>query len=620
MLVVLASLGVIFVFGFTYITVQELKLKLVENSIESASFNQTASILEKGTSVRTIDLKNYLLFTGMKRKRLFFQSNFLSSSGPRTSIDQSEVELPKTMINECQKFRCLQFKKSFAEIPSNIWKALLGTEDFRFLEHRGIDFISIARAIVVDIIAMKFVQGGSTLTQQLVKNLFLTNEKKISRKIKEVIYALYIENILTKEKIIELYLNEVFWGTYQGVYLKGFEAASIAYFNKNSHELSDWQATILVSLLKGPNFYRPTNIDRIKDRTIAVYKRLRKLKLVSAQLDNKWSESQWESWSLSYQERSKDQTLYIFFLVSKNSEQNLEGFEKFVFSRVVLERTNQLKEVLVDTDFAVKAIISDKQCNNYDCEKVFSFYSKFQREKRIAITEERHQVGSLLKPIVYDSFINLGKDYDELVSTSPITLQLKSGPWSPKDYSKAKTNSISIKEALQKSKNIPLIRVANDIGFEKLESVLKERIKNLKSPLAEYPAQLLGAIELSLEEVLEIYSKFIAEKCDLLKSDRVSFDHSVLSFMSIAKETTISNLARGAIKEALIFGKTGTSNNGLDNWYYAFDGTNNYIIWFGIESDRNNLDLRLTGASTSFIILQNYLLDRGKQLSEVYCH
>lgn len=233
--------------------------------------------------------------------------------------------------------------------------------------------------------------------------------------------------------------------------------------------------------------------------------------------------------------------------------------------------------------------------------------------------EEAHQVGSLLKPIVYESFITLGKKYDDMVSTDSISLNLKSGKWTPKDYSKAKQSEVTLKEALQKSKNIPLIRVASEVGFENLESLLLEFLPTLQTPLGEYPAQLLGSIELSMGSVMDTYRKFIRKECSKVEDKTKSLEDSVLYYMAQASETTISNIAEGGLKKATIFGKTGTSNNGLDNWYFAFDGEEYYLVWFGVESGRSESNVRLTGGSSAFRIFQNFINNRGKLTSELHC-
>ena len=285
----------IFISGYVYVVVNELELKIKETLLSRSDIILKESILEKDTRIYRKQFNDYLIFSkrGLpvdRKTQRPRQDDFHKQVVTETEVSRNrkhlyintELILPGLEENTCDRNRCVQIQKKFPQIPSSIWKGLLGTEDFRFLEHQGVDPIAITRAIIVDLIAMKFIQGGSTLTQQLVKNLFLTNEKKLSRKIREMVYAIYIENILEKEEIITLYLNEVFWGTFQGVYLKGYHAASLAYFNKSADHLDEFEATILIGLLKGPNYYRPSKgIQRLKDRSNAVFKRLQGLDLVT---------------------------------------------------------------------------------------------------------------------------------------------------------------------------------------------------------------------------------------------------------------------------------------------------------------------------------------------------
>lgn len=613
----------IFISGYVYVVINELKLKIVESKISQSKNELVQSTLEADTQTYKTHLKDFLVYSNHGESKKFITEG-LESGGiedqKNTYLINNEIQLPEIEANDCTRVRCIQIRKKFANIPAPIWKALLGTEDFRFLDHRGVDPIAVARAIIVDVIAMKFIQGGSTLTQQLVKNLFLTNEKKLSRKIKEMVFAIYIENVMDKEEIVTLYLNEVFWGSYQGVYLKGFHAASLAYFNKAPKYLDEFEATILVSLLKGPNYYRPTKkINRLKSRAVAVFKRLQKLKLVTSSEKKFWSKARWLQFQEDYKTRNSEYSFYSYYLMTQNREPQLESFEKFVLYNTITKNNKRLKKRTKGADIGIKIIIADKNCEGYDCKNLFSYYSKFERDKRTAITSEFHQVGSLLKPIVYDTFIDLGRSYEDEVSTEKITLNLKSGKWTPKDYSKAKQKKILLKKALQKSKNIPLIRIANDIGFDKLEEKLSKRIPRMQKPLSEFPAQLLGALELSLEEVYITYNNFIKDKCQTIKTEGLDLEDTILHYMSVASETTISRLARKPLKNAYIFGKTGTTNNGLDNWYFAFDGKEVYVLWYGVDSERNKHNLRISGASTSFMIFQDFLNHRGKLISEILC-
>ena len=169
-------------------------------------------------------------------------------------------------------------------------------EDIRFIFHKGVDLRSILRALWVDLKAGSFVQGGSTITQQLVKNLYLSNEKTISRKIKEFIIALYIEQVYSKEKILETYLNEFVWGSLQGTKVKGVSSAAIFYFGKNVRYLEPYEAAILIAMLKGPYFYHPIRRpNRLRKRVNLIFEKLKNLSLFPA-TEGLWGDLIWSKW------------------------------------------------------------------------------------------------------------------------------------------------------------------------------------------------------------------------------------------------------------------------------------------------------------------------------------
>lgn len=611
------------VFGYVYYVLGQAKLKVAELRLQKSTFVATPAKLEGGSFVKAEHLEKYFLATGQKqtfKKWLnpLIADGVIELEKPHLNITE-DTQLPAVLENSCKRYKCLQYRVGFDEIPPSLWKGLLGVEDFRFLEHRGVDIISILRAIIVDIKAMKLIQGGSTLTQQLVKNLFLTNEKKFERKIREIIYAIYLERVLSKEEIITAYFNEVFWGTHQGVYLKGIAAASLAYFGKKTMELSEFEAAILIGLLKGPYYYHPIkHPDRLQNRAAVVFERLKGLKLLKDNVVS-WSTEKWSTWLEELKDDSEKNYLYSHYLLKDEPNEFWNSFEKFVFYQSVHKVKKLLSERIQGKDIAIKHFAVPKNCLNSKCDEFFSFYSKSERNKQVALFEERHQVGSILKPIIYEQFIHLGKMLSDTISTDPINLKLVSGDWSPKDASKVHEKEMTLLKALQKSKNIPLIRAAQEVGFDKLEKQLLEFFPNMLTPLGEFPAQLLGAIELSLAEVIDAYLKFLSQTCEKTKNGDYSFEDSILYYLSRADQTTVAKVASNIIKEVNLFGKTGTSNKGLDNWYVAFDGEQLYVTWLGVESQRSSKKVRLSGATSAYRIFQEFILLRGRRVAEVYC-
>ena len=611
-----AALFSIYIFGI----VSDLKVKLAALDVRSEATQSEVSVLEQGSITTRAELETFSNFLERPFKiNDAVNENLLSIKGDKVFI-MEDIELGTIQSNTCERYRCMQDRISFLDIPSKLWKGLLGIEDYRFLQHKGVDLISIARAIVADIKAMSLVQGGSTLTQQLAKNMFLTNEKKLERKFREMVYALYLERSYSKEQIVTMYFNEVFWGTVGGIYIKGIGMASRVYFDKTPSELSDYESSILIGMLKGPYYYHPINkTERLKSRTSVVYNRLKELKLVSTDVKEQWSDLKWAEWKNTLKRKNNSSALRSLYLVGKSEGLKLEPYEKFIFFQSVQKVREGLKERTKGVDIGVKSLVVDSTCSDLSCDKKFLFYSKYERDLNTALYEERHQVGSSLKPIIYQQLIEEGKSLEDEVSTKPITLKLLSGEWTPADSKVDLGEKISLKTAIQKSRNIPLIRASKEVGFDALEKRLLDYFPNMLTPLKEYPAQLLGAIELSLSEVGEAYLKFFKRQCESFENGTSNYEESLLYHLAQADKTTISNSAGSIIKQSLIFGKTGTTNNGLDSWYVAFDGQNFYAIWFGVDSDRAGKDLRLYGSNSAFAIFQNFIQYRAKRISEFYC-
>lgn len=557
-------------------------------------------IVQSDSQVHADDFNDFIKLFGSQNER---NDHLISKSLDKYTFSGDITYRGKT-ASTCE-YNCLYIKSNFAELSSILWKGLMGIEDYRFFEHEGIDYKSILRAILVDLKAMKIVQGGSTLTQQLVKNLFLTSEKKISRKFKELIYASYIEDKLTKDQIIMLYFNNVYWGSFQGLKIKGIQAASLAYFNKRASNLTSYESIILIGMLKGPYYYTPLKkIERLRSRIDVVFKRLNQLKLIAD--EDSWSSKEWNSWHQELLKRNKKTTYRSFIKVDKDSALNI--YEQFVLHQSISRTRTLMANSFKDRDIGIKVLISNKSNENY------KYYSKTQRDLKKAIFEERHQVASILKPLIYNYFFISGKNPEDLVSTKKVTLNIKSGSWTPKDSSKSNAEYITLNEALRKSKNIPIVRLSNETGFDKLQEYLTKYIDNLKTPLGEYPAQILGAVEMSMSEVGTMYEKFLDESCIQNK-----YNTKTIDILSNSKDSTLKRVANQKFKLLSIFAKTGTSNKAMDNWFVGFDSKELIVIWLGQETDRDGVRLIASGATSSFRIYQDFIFHRGKRINELIC-
>ncbi len=572
-------------------------------------------MLEAGSAVDMNELKTYLAFSGYdfavnRWLSTNSEKGFVSKWGEDRILIKENIKLDSLRVNECQDLYCYQHRIPFDNMNPSLWKGLIGIEDYRYLDHFGLDAISLFRALVADIKAMSMVQGGSTLTQQLVKNLFLTNRKDFTRKFVELVYSVYLEARFSKEEILEAYFNEVWWGVVGGVRVKGVFAASASYFDKKLHDLDPYEVAILVSLLKGPSYYHPVNhTDRLKTRVATVYQKLVELKMFPNRKSDVWNDKEWNNWVSLLKIKNRYKFPRNIWCAMKQDPGYLSRFESYVFHGAAERVLEQISSKVGDRDVSVKATLRNYLKND----SVYNYYSKFERDAIGAINEEKHQVGSVLKPILYREFVSLGKNFSDMVSMDELTLQLKSGDWTPRDHDKGDIKEITLLEALKKSYNKPVIRIARELGFGELEKKLMPIIPEFKTPISEFPAQLLGAIELSLNRVEELYVSFIDREC------KVSWDASIINLLSNPSETTISGVVSKELQEMRFFGKTGTTNNSFDNWYVFFDGTTIGTIWTGLDGVRDGKSLEISGSWAAFRIFQYFSLNRGRRFNELIC-
>jgi penicillin-binding protein 1B len=535
---------------------------------------------------------------------------------------QKDFSLPIPAKQDCLELNCLQFKLAFADIPSVIWRSLIGIEDTRFLEHEGVDWKALARALWVDVRLGKMAQGGSTITQQLAKNLFLSQEKSFKRKIKEMIYSFLIELKYSKQEILTAYLNEVFWGSFNGIRIKGVAAASLFYFAKHVQDLSEYESAILISLLKGPYYLSPINhLDRLKNRVSEVFKKLQDDSLMGKSAVS-WNDSEYKIFQNNILKNINLALPYAMWTVFEfqihDTREEINAYQRYLIAAKSYNTLKVLKEKYPQSDFASKISVIKTNCPEIECASFF-YYSKNQRNRQIAYQEEKHQVGSILKPIVYEALLESGIKWNEKVTTDEITLQLRSGAWKPKEVSRTTEAEMTVSEALQKSRNIPMIRLVERVGFNKIEDILKPRVPGLLLPLNQYPSQLLGAIEKPMIEIEKVFRDFIHRQCFQIRQGGMLLDESTLGQLSSPELTTVRGQASKLTKQHKFFGKTGTSNNGLDSWFVGFDGQNLMIIWVGDESRGEGKNYKHGGAGIAFPIFQDFYLYSGQRIMEFDC-
>lgn len=626
-LMVLATVGVYF---FVKTTLSETSISVLEEktlrSYDPYATTFSPITLDEGSLVKKEELQRFYLFSAEKNSFEDFMSRMKEKGALAELRDvpgllqvNQDTSFKNLLSNDCPEIYCYQHYLPFEYIPSIFWKGLIGVEDQRYLDHFGVDFKSLFRALVTNLKTMKYTQGGSTISQQLVKNLFFTSEKTFTRKLKEMIVSIYIESQFPKEKILEAYLNEVHWGALQGIKMKGVFSASLFYFGKKPADITPFEGAILIGLLKGPGYFHPLKkIERIQERAEVVYKKLIQENFVPNDLGLIWTKSDWDNWSARLKKMETARYHQSIWRTLNDQEPTLSQYEKFVLIQKVADVRRKINERFNDKfntlDISVKVMLGPLSSDSW-----YSYYNRIERNKEKALNKEKHQVGSTIKPIIYSVFLDLGRKMDDWVVTDPITLQLKSGAWTPRESHRNVQPQVTMTEALLKSLNRPLIRVASELGFPTVEEKLKPYFPELKTPLDQYPSELLGSMELSMSELRDVYVNFIRTECGKIKNSERFMDQSVLQILSDPNQTTVERAVDVVMQKLRFFGKTGTTNNGYDNWYVAFDGKNITLIWVGYEGERKTKSLGLYGATTAFDVFQNYYRDRGRRFQQFSC-
>ncbi len=521
--------------------------------------------------------------------------------------------------------------------PDMFLQMLVMVEDRRFFEHLGIDPKSIARALVENIKAGKTVQGGSTITQQLVKNMFLTADRNLWRKMNEAIMALLLEFHYDKDQILETYLNEVYLGQDSERAIHGFGLASDFYFGKSLAELDLDQMAVLVGMVKGASYYNPvrnpvraterrnTVIDVVlenglisegqanyqKNKELVVTSRNKRslypafINLVQRQLIRDYDA-----------EDLKSEGLQIFTTLDPYIQQ---ATEKSIRSTVpALDRQSeelQAAAVVASADSGeVLALVGDRNPS----------FAGFNR----ALDAQRH-IGSLMKPVIYLTAVKQKEKYTlgSLLSDTQLRVEGEDKKiWEPENYDKEFHGDVIMYEALLKSYNIPAARLGLELGLSNISDTLRQLGSNKILP--PYPSITLGAVDMSPFEIASIYQTFAANGFHSpLRSVRAVLDSEGTPLkryeLDVKRETdpaaialinfvlnrvTHSGTAKGLSQDLDIevAGKTGTSDNLYDSWFAGFSRDKVAVVWLGFDDQRPT---GLTGSSGAMRVWKRIFKD-----------
>ncbi|GAA6981344.1 transglycosylase domain-containing protein [Helicobacter pylori] len=533
-----------------------------------------------------------------------------------------------------------RFYARFEEIPPRFVESLLAVEDTLFFEHGGINLDAIMRAMIRNAQSGRYTEGGSTLTQQLVKNMVLTREKTLTRKLKEAIISLRIEKVLSKEDILERYLNQTFFG--HGYY--GVKTASLGYFKKPLDKLTLKEITMLVALPRAPSFYDPTkNLEFSLSRANDILRRLYSLGWISS---NELKSALNEVPIVYNQTSTQNIAPYVVDEVLKQLDQ-LDGLKTqgytikltidLDYQRLALEslRFGHQKILEKIAKEKPKTNASNEDEDNLNASMIVTDTSTgkilalvggidYKKSAFNRATQAKRQFGSAIKPFVYQIAFDNG--YSTTSKIPDTARNFENGnysknseqnhAWHPSNYSRKFLGLVTLQEALSHSLNLATINLSDQLGFEKIYQSLSDMgFKNLPKDLS----IVLGSFAISPIEAAEKYSLFsnygtmlkpmliesITDQQNNIKTFApietkkiTSKEQAFLTLSALmnAVENGTGSLAR--IKGLEIAGKTGTSNNNVDAWFIGFTPTLQSVIWFG-RDDNTPIGKGATGGVVS---------------------
>ncbi len=500
---------------------------------------------------------------------------------------------------------------TLAELPPHLPRAVLAVEDRRFYDHFGVDLLGLARAMAKNLAAGRVVQGGSTITQQLAKNLFLSPERTIKRKIQEVILALWLEQRFTKDQILTIYLNRVYLGG--GSY--GVDAAARHYFGKPASGVSLYEAALLAGLLKAPSRLNPVrDPDRSEARTGLVLNAMVEAGFVApaqaqAALNAKTTMrirhagiapyfSDWIMAQLREFLGGIDQDVQVRTTLDPNLQRLAEERMAAMLTQAGLERkVSQGALVSLDSSGAVRAMVGGANYRE----------SEFNRA-----TQALRQPGSAFKPFVFlAGFEQAGFSPDSRAIDEPVEI----AGWAPKNYNDKYYGEVTLREAFARSLNSVSVRIAQQVGPKNVVQVARRM--GITTPMEANGSIALGASEVTLLDLTSSYAALAnagqgvwpfgieeirtAEGEVLYLRDPEAGTAQVVAPQDVDKLTDLmsATIQWGSGKAANpgrpAAGKTGTSQEFRDAWFIGFTAELVTGVWFG--NDDNSPMNRVTGGS-----------------------
>ncbi len=526
---------------------------------------------------------------------------------------------------------------SLKEAPSQLLEAVILVEDERFFKHKGVDPIAILRAALADLLHLRLVQGGSTLTQQLVKNFFLSPQKSLRRKFNEALMAIIIERKHTKGEILEAYLNEIYLGQRGPSSVTGVAEAAKHYFAKNVNQLTLGESALLAGMIRNPSEYSPIrNKQRAKERRNLVLNKM----LEAHVIDEKAYKMAVAEEIITPKPKIKPVVAPYFIDFLKQQLSSLypqdvleaEGLKIFTTldMTVQTEADQSLTQGLANLEKQYGSILPKNHADLLQgCIVVISPQNGYVRamvggrdytaSQFNRCTQGMRQPGSTFKPFVYLTAMTPKRSKKlftpaTLVEDKKFTINTVQGPWSPENYDGKEHGTITVRKALEASYNIATAKIALDTGLEEIVETAREA--GIISPLTAVPSIALGAFEVTPLEMAGAYTLFPnlglrAEPLSVIhvmNSDGEVLEKKTLKIKRVFDEapTALTTqlmkgvLDRGtaAAARAMGFsapaaGKTGTTSEYRDAWFVGFTPQILSLVWVGFD---DNVPTQMSGA------------------------
>ena len=507
-------------------------------------------------------------------------------------------------------------------LPKYVSDAVIAIEDHRFYQHGGVDFLGIFRALIKNLISGRIVQGGSTLTQQLAKNLFLSPNRSIKRKVQELVLALWLEKKFTKKQILSIYLNRVYFGS--GAY--GIDAAAYRFFGKRAKNLSLFEAAKLAGILKSPTKYSPFyNRRQSNERTALVLSCMKEGKFISAEAEqealqeiekeHKTNASMDENryftdWIMEHLEevvQINDEDLIIRTTLDSDLQKNaIYIIRKALNEEGFKNNANQMALVAIDKIGAVRAMVGGHT------------YGESQFNRVLAT----RSFGSAFKYFVYLSALENGIDIFDMISDMPLTI----GNWSPKNYKYKSVGHITLMQAFAKSVNTCSIRLAQKVGMPTI--IKKARELGITSELNNNFATALGGSGTNLLEMTAAYGTTMANgekimpfgiisiktqkgrilyKAKKEKHKKVISEEICEKMKIMLKEIIENGTGKRAKMPITCYGKTGTSNDSRDASFIGFCSPLVTGVWIG-NDDNSPMNKSMTGGKIPAVVWRHFMM------------